>query len=223
MTPDGKGHERHAARTPNLPAVDLYGPVHKGLRLALCELVVRVGRVDLSHAAELQQALDDIAGLLYLYEAHGEHEDRHLHRALEERRAGGSAERALEHLQHRQRIADLHALCLRVAEGDENSNPATWRALQLHLSLFVGEALVHMSLEELDTQPHFDALYSVAELEVLQRRLVGDIGPDEYVTFLRYMLRAQSLPERTALVERLQAVAPPSVLAAVADVIQAPV
>lgn len=200
-------------RAYRLPTVDLYGPVHKGLRFALCDLLIRLGRTDADDLTAVQEAVDDLAGLLYLCEAHAEHENAFLHRALEARMAGGSAARAHEHQQQRIAIAALHELSMQLLSAAPDTRAERLRALSLRYADFVGENLVHMSREEEETQKALTARYTHAELEDLQHRLVSAIGAEEYVAFMRMMLVAASPPERTQLEAIVQATQPEAVQA----------
>lgn len=195
-----------------LPALDLYGAVHKGLRLGLLELVTRMARIEVDDCSAAQRAIDDLDGLLYLCERHAEHEDRHLHRAVEQRRAGGSAEQALDHERQRLDVLALRSLALATTSADQAERPRLWRALQLGYSRFVGENLVHMAQEEERMQLQLEQLYDTAELGAIQRTLLGGIGPDEMLTWTRLMLRAATTRERTAMLERMRTSLPAGVL-----------
>jgi hypothetical protein len=195
-----------------LPALDLYGAVHKGLRLGLLELVTRLARIDADECDEAQRAIDDLDGLLYLCERHAEHEDRHLHRAVEQRRAGGSADQSRDHEQQRQEVLALRALALATTSADRAERPRLWRALQLRYSRFVGENLVHMAQEEEGMQRQLEQLYDIAELGAIQRALLAGIGPDEMLAWTRLMLRAATGTERTLMLERMRAMLPAAAL-----------
>jgi len=205
------------SRTPaltdyHLPALDLYGAVHKGLRLGMLELVTRLARNDVDDCNAARRAIDDLDGLLYMCERHAEHEDRHLHRAVELRRAGGSAAFALDHERQRKEVLDLRALALATTSADPAERPRLWRALQLRYSRFVGENLVHMAEEEERMQRQLEQLYDTDELAAIQRGLVGGIGPDEMLAWTRLMLRAATPRERTLMLERMRNILPASVL-----------
>lgn len=191
-----------------LPLVDLYGPVHKGLRLVLTELLNRMARTDTSDCDATERAVDDLDGLLYLCERHAEHESRHLHRAVELRRAGGSAALSHDHEQQRLEVLSLRSLALGLSTADEAERPRLWRALQLRFSRFVGENLVHMANEEERLQRELERLYDAGELAAIHGALVGSIGPEEMQAFMQPMLRAASPSERAAMLAKMADPAP---------------
>jgi len=209
------GEPKDAIPRYRLPAVDLYGQVHKGLRVALCELLTRMTRTDADHLAEVQGIVDDLTGLLYLCEAHAEHENRFLHRAIEARQAGGSSARAGEHEAQRYALATMHTLILRSLEAEPETRVERWRGLQLAFATLVGDLLIHMTQEEVVTQAQLETLYSDAELHALHGQLVSAIGLDEYTAFMRLMLRAASPRERGQLEEILRATQPERVRQAI--------
>ena len=67
---------------------DFYGPIHKGLRLAQTQLLVRLGACGGDDAVELTQLLGDLVSFCHVAEHHLENEDRWVHSALETRAPG---------------------------------------------------------------------------------------------------------------------------------------
>src|SRR5689334_20975733 len=56
--------------------VDLYGAVHKGLRVQLFETAALVGRTDFTRAREASEVAERVARLTSFLCEHAEHEDR---------------------------------------------------------------------------------------------------------------------------------------------------
>jgi hypothetical protein len=185
----------------DLPQVDIYGLVHKGLRWTLCSLLTRMAMDDPAEPDNLQKALDDLEGLLYMCVSHGMHEDRHLHPAIEVRRPGAAAWLHASHAELEREMAALRELAQQLSAASDAHVPELWRALYLRYSAFVGRNLVHMAEEELSAQTLLDELYSTQELQGIQANLLRSIGPEEKLAFLRAMLSGANPAERLRLLD----------------------
>jgi hypothetical protein len=187
-----------------LPRVDAYGTVHKGLRSALCAVLAGLGRCDAADAAAVQQALDDLEGVLYMCTTHAEHEDAVIIPALEAARAGAAATLSATHEQQEHDIAALRAMAAELASASAAQRPALLRRLHLRYAAFAGANLVHMTEEEEFAQPLLEAAYTSAEIEVMLARIRGALGPEESFAFIRVMLPAIAAGERAGLLEGLR-------------------
>lgn len=179
-----------------IPRHDLYRPIHKGLRAAMFDTVLRVGRVDAHDDEGLAQALEQAQRLLALLASHIRHENDFVHCAIEARRPGGAAATAEEHRQH---LDALHALNLEVT-GLRHA-PAADRApllhrLYRHLAQFTAEQLLHMHLEESQNNEALWTLYSDIELAALHRRLLESAEPHTLQEAQRWMALALNPQER---------------------------
>ena len=195
-----------------VPAVDVYGAIHKGLRYALCELVERAGLTSPHDASGTQRILDDLEGTLYLLIAHGEHEEQHLHSALEARRAGSSAPFVATHDALDQRATQLRALACAFTSSAQEQRAGRWRAFYLRLASYAAAQLAHMSDEEERAQPLLDALYGEGELRAIHLGLVRSVGPDERLAALRIMLLGATPDERMQLLAGARAALPAGVV-----------
>jgi hypothetical protein len=194
--------------SPRLPRVDLYGPVHKGIRWALTTLLTRLGAADFTDGAGTARLLDDLDGVLYLVSSHIAHEDRHIHPAIERRAPDASARLAEEHRQHTREIDDLRVLIADLASARPGAALAVGRRLYLAYSRFVANALVHMLEEETITEPLLEALYPVEELEAINDAILASIGPDELLAFTRVMVPANPRDVRVALLSGAKSAMP---------------
>ena len=193
-----------------LPQVDLYGTVHKGLRLALCSLLTRMGSTDFSEPRRAAVVLDDLEGVLYLCEHHIDHEEAHIHPAVDRKRPGFIAALEAEHVDHAAAIRELRALAEAVVAAPAALSGPFGRALYLRFSSFVSENLAHMVEEETEVEALLSRLFSTAELTAIHDALIGSIGPDEMVAFLRVMVPASSPEGRFALLSGAKAAMPPA-------------
>ena len=174
---------------------DLQGPVHKGLRGALADALLAIGRMDAGDECEVRDALARLEEVLLLCEKHAERENAVVNRAIEARRPGASAAFALDHVRHADALEALRAMAAR-------------RDARLYsaFAAFMADTLRHMSNEEWDGDAALRALFSEAELGEMQRRLDASLAAPEGMPMLRWMIPALSHGERVELLGRLRAV-----------------
>ena len=194
---------------PALPSVDIYGPVHRGLRWALTSLLTQMGTTDFADGAQAAETLDDLEGVLYLCASHLAHENRHIHPAIARRRPELAARLDAEHVEHERAIDGLRKASARVAAASPADVVALGRALYLLYATFVGENLVHMTEEETVVQPLLDASYDPAELHALEAQIVGSIGPEEMAAFTKVMVPGNGRDFRVAMLSGAKAAMPP--------------
>lgn len=200
------------------PRVDLYGSIHKALRLFMGDTLARVGRLDTSDADELADTLAQTRSLLDLCRSHVAHENEFVHAAIEARRPGGSQQVAAEHVEHLDTIAGLEAELASLAALPRE--PAAQR-LYRHLARFVAENFEHMNTEETSHNATLWSLYSDAELVHIHERLVATIEPAEMALVLRWMVPAMTPAERANLLGELQRQLPPEAMLGVLDTVRA--
>lgn len=198
----------NAPVVPAPPQVDLYGPVHKGLRFAQCGLLTRMGSVDLRDKTSRQMLLDDLEGLFCMIESHMDHEDRFIHPALERRRPGSAAGLDDAHEAHRRDIIELRELATALESAPMATAPAIARRLYQKFGHFVADDLEHMRVEEEVIQPLLDELYSTEEQQSIEEALVASVPPDVMMAFLRVMVPAIRPEERVFLLSKPKAALP---------------
>ena len=202
-----------ATTTPNaraaVPRVDLYAPIHKALRSFMLDTLLRVGRLDVFDADEVEHTLGQLGALLTQCEKHLQHENEFVHPALEARMPGGAERIAAEHAEHLEAIAALRdeTLQLRATPQDRRMAPAL--RLYRHLALFVADNFQHMHVEETVHNAALWAHYSDAELGALHGRLMASVPPQEMLDTARWMLPALSPVERAGMLNGVKAGAPP--------------
>lgn len=156
---------------------DLYRLIHKALRAAMFDAVLRVGQVDAGDDAALGQVLDQVQQLLALLASHIKHENDFVHCAIEARRPGGAVATAEDHREH---LDALHALNLEVAglrQAQAAERGPLLHRLYRHLAQFTAEQMLHMHREESHNNEALWTLYSDIELVVLHRSLIASVEP----------------------------------------------
>jgi hemerythrin-like domain-containing protein len=197
---------------------DIYAPIHRALRLFMTDTLGRLGWLDCGDAVETRATLDQLDALLGLCRRHLEHENAHVHTALEARRPGASRRIAGEHVEHMDEILALQAeaAALRAA-------PTAPMALRVyrHLAVFVAENLHHMQVEETTHNELLWASYSDAEIQAIEQRIVASLGDAERALVLRWMTPALPPAERAAWFAGMRQQMPPQAFAMVLDAARA--
>lgn len=192
---------------------DLYGPIHKGLRLAHAQLIVRLGAAD--PLADQKPLLGDLLAHLSIASGHLDHEDSFIHPALEDVIPGATQDLVGHHRSHRDELDRLRTLVEGLQTAPRETRPAAWRELYLLFCAFVAADLEHMAHEEAVVWPQLCARYSDEELAELEMRIVGSLSPGETIAVMRIMLPAMAPEERIGLLSGMKAGAPPEAYQAV--------
>lgn len=188
-----------------MPQVDVYGAVHKGIRYALLDLLRRMGTVAPNDTSGVDMVLDDLEGAFYLCAAHSAQEERYVHAEIEATSPGAlgrfdAAHAGLGDMLDRLRTATVEVQCAEPAV-----RPGSFRSLYLRYSSFVAQALEHMSQEELEVQALLEQLFAPEKIRAIQTSMLGSIGPEELLVFLRVMVPAATPNERAALLAQPKA------------------
>jgi hypothetical protein len=194
---------------------DFYGPVHKGLRLAQTQMLVRLGACGGDDAAELATLLGDLIHLLHVAEHHLENEDRWVHTALEARAPGSTVRLAQDHEHHRQTFEELEVLIAEADVADLTQRARAMRQLYLRFSRFMADDFAHMAEEEQLILPILQSLFTDAELERIEDQILSGISPEALVSFGRLMIPAATRADRIALLSAIRANAPAEGFAAI--------
>jgi len=213
---------RPAASTRDAEPVrmDLYVSIHKALRSFMADTLVRIGRIDVTDAADRDGALGQLEQLLDVCLDHLRHENEFVHTAMEARQPAGSSRVADEHCEHVETIAELReeVAALRIARAAEAERVAL--RLYRHLALFVAENFQHMHVEETAHNALLWQHYSDGELAALHERILASITPPQHVVVARWMVPASTPAERARIVAGAKAQMPPEALLGLMGVVR---
>lgn len=177
----------HPPRLAATPRVDLYGPMHQGLRLFMNDCLQRLGLMDAADEGALRAGLAQLGELLSVLRCHLQQENDFLHPALEARAAGASRELGAEHEQQlaAMEVLELEAQLLAALPGALREPAA--RRLYRQLALFIVEQLLHMQTEESCHNPQLWAGYRDEELRALQGLMLASMPAPELTLLRRWM------------------------------------
>jgi hypothetical protein len=210
---------RGTARDPG-GRYDIYRLAHKGLRAAMCDALLRVGRLDEADEAELSDTLARVRGLLAICRSHLEHENNFVHRAMETRRPGACARIAGEHVEHLADIARLESAAREIDSAPGSQRHAAASRLYDALARFVGHNFEHMYIEETDHNSILWENFSEEEVVEIHHAIVSSIPPDKMGTFLPWVTASVTPLERANMLKGMQRSAPTQVFDGLLQIIR---
>jgi hypothetical protein len=203
--------------TSEVPMVDLYRDIHKGIRAELFATTVQAGAADPSDRTARVQLAGRIEGLVALCSSHAEHEDRWVQPAIESVLPNVAETVVADHHSLDARISDIHEMARVVGEGGGPRARDLVSEVYLELASFTGAYLAHQDLEERVVMPALGAALGPAAVLDIHRSIVGNIPPQEMATSLALMLPAMNVDDRTELLGGIRADAPDEVFAGIWD------
>ena len=176
------------------PTPDIFRNVHKGIRKALAEACLSLGRAgDDAHRSQVARAL--LRDALRFVAHHGENEDLLLLPLLEAGAPGLQNELQCAH-------RALHREAAALAEAADGA-PA--EALYTRACAFTASYFQHMHDEEQHHEPAIRAVLSLEELAAFGRRSVERTAPDDQRMMLGFMLPGMTRTDAEAFLARIPA------------------
>ena len=197
------------------PRINMYNGIHKALRNFMSHTMTRLACADAADSEDLQGALQQTRELLAALRQHLQHEGTHVHPAMHARRPGSAQVAEGDHDHHDWAIDKLLALCDHCASAVGSARFQQLDHLHLQMSVFVGENLVHMNLEETEHNAVLWACYTDEELEAIHERVRAEITPEEMQATMRWMIPALNPAERAGMLVAMRAGMPAPAFAGV--------
>jgi len=196
---------------------DFYAPVHKGLRLGACRLLIRLGSIDWDDAPAAAELLADLRAHLVIAAKHLDHEDAEIQVLLQDCAQALGGRLDTDHVHHVETFREIELLMVQLEQARGPARAVAGHALYLGFSRHLGEDLLHMAREEQEALPILHACYDDATLAAAEHRIRAEIPLDRLVDYFRLMLAAASPAERIALMADMRAGAPAVVFETVMD------
>lgn len=193
--------------------LNLYNGIHKALRAYMNDTLHRTARIDGGDADDLSAGLRQVRELLAFMRKHLEHEAGFMHPVMNARRPGSAQVTEGDHDHHDWAIDKLNALCDQAEQNCGAKRQAYLDHLHLQLSVFIGENLVHMHMEETENNAVLWDCYTDEELIGVHEAIVASIPPEEMQFTMRWMLPALNPSERAGMMMGMQAGMPPEMFA----------
>ena len=158
------------------------------------------------------RALDRLDHALGLLEEHHDHEERSIFPRVRAFEPELIAELESQHAEVRRLLGVTSEALAATRSADADGRVAAGTELNRRLNELVAFYLTHLSHEELTALPATQAHFSDAELAAMQGEIIGNIPPDRYGEWMRWMLPALNRTELTGMFLGMKASAPPAAL-----------
>jgi hypothetical protein len=196
---------------------NLYSTIHKGLRRAQGQLMIRLGAVDPLSEADVAGLIKDLRLMVSMGRQHLKHEDAHIHTVVEQRSAGATKRLAEDHDDHERDFQELEAMLSQIEAAPLELRSPMLRALYLRYTKFQAHDFEHMIEEETETLSLLHRLFRDDELATIEGNIVGSVAPDMMMEFIRIMIPAMNPAERLEMLGGMKAAMPVPVFAAIVD------
>lgn len=192
------------------PRFDLYGPIHKAMRVVMSDMLVRIGKTNFANEGAATRLARDIETLLVWCEQHIEHEMTFIHPHVSVRLPQALASIDDGHEQHDRFVAELRGLLNGITSASTPElRVLAGRTLYLHYSAFFAETMVHMVEEEQVLQPLIHRFFTDEELLAMNGAIIAAVPLSEMFETLTLMVTAANGPERANFLRAVRAGAPP--------------
>ena len=185
--------------------VNIYGFPHKGLRNALGQLGLLVGRLNTAQPEDVNEVkvlAHDISELLKL---HLKSEESHVLPPLEARVPGSTQDNKEDH----QKMEELEHFMANSIDGIKDA--ATAEAAYQAVNMFVREYFRHMDEEEVQMNQIIWQHFNNEEILEWQGRILSELSPDQFAKWFRFIIPALSPIEQSIMLGGFKANAPSEV------------
>lgn len=191
-----------------LPAVDLYRDIHKGIRAELFAVTSTAGSVDPSDRCDRAALADHVTSVASVLESHAHHEDAAIDPVLERHLPDLACTINSDHERLERMFSSIVDLAVTVVDADSGEQRRLMQLLHLDLARFTSSYLEHIDLEERTVMQRLPQLMSVEEIAAIHEAIISSIPPDEMARSLSFMLPAMNIDDRAELLGGVRAAAP---------------
>ena len=199
----------------DLPVLDLFRDIDKGIRAELFAVTLEAGSIDPSESCDWSALSDHIAAVETVLGDHAGHEDTFVEPVLREFQPNLADQIEADHHRFDGQFARLLELSATGRSSAVDDQRRIAHLLYLELSRFTSDYLHHQLVEERIVMPALEASIGFDELLGLNQAIVGSIPPDKMAVGLAFMLPAMNVDDRTEMLGGMKAGAPPEAFAGV--------
>ena len=188
-----------------------YDIPHKALRNALSQLTVLSGRMNYSDPKEVETLYHLAMDVFDLLTAHQTDENEVTLAELEKRCPGSSRHDREEHVKIHAGQEKLERMISKIATNSSTAEELSDYQYEFYLAVseFHGKYLEHTAHEERVTQALLWQYFSDDELISFGNRIRADIPPELWLIWFRFLVPAQSHPERVGFLTGFKQTVPP--------------
>ncbi|MHA2280440.1 MAG: hemerythrin domain-containing protein [Promethearchaeota archaeon] len=190
----------------NQPRYDVYGPVHKGIRFLMTEVMYELGKSDVNNQSEINSLEEKLQYLWDILKAHAEGEEEFLFPHLERENKSFHTKMKQAHDHFHEQIDILKNEFKKITGKDIGNDEKVelMPGFMRHYNTFLSQYFSHLQDEELDANPILWKVLSDEELMVIVPKIASKISPEIMQYFWRYFIKAVNHKERLGLLMGMQ-------------------
>lgn len=200
------------------PRVDLYGIIHKMLRVEFFQTASLIGATNFADPQTRAETAALFGRTKAFLDEHGGHEDDFVEPSVREVNPDLAARLEKDHIGLDAQLESLAELLGQIEETEGEAAVGLGAQLHKGYSDFIGAYLMHMSCEETEVNETLWAHYTDDELAGIRGRLQGSIPPPRFAEWFALMVPAMNLQERIGVLTGMKLNAPPPVFDAMSGV-----
>ena len=200
------------------PRVDLYGIIHKMLRVELFQTASLIGTTNFADPQTRAETAALFGRTKAFLDEHGGHEDDFVEPSVREVNPDLAARLEKDHIGLDAQLESLVELLGQIEETEGEAAVGLGAQLHKGYSDFIVVYLTHMSCEETEVNETLWAHYTDDELVEIRGRLQGSIPPPRFAEWFALMVPAMNLQERIGVLTGIKLNAPPPIFDAMSGV-----
>ncbi|MHA1987351.1 MAG: hemerythrin domain-containing protein [Promethearchaeota archaeon] len=205
------------------PRYDVYGPVHKGIRFLMTEIMFELGNSDVNNSSELSSLEVKLQFLWDILKVHAEGEEEFIFPVLENENKSIFNKLKLAHEKFEEQIdifrKDFPKIVGMDKEIEEKGDKLSKFTKQYNT--FLSQYFSHLQDEELEANPILWNVLNNNELMDIINKIAAKLTPEERQRFMPYFLRAINHPERLGLLMGMKRNMPEPIFKAILNMAQA--
>jgi hemerythrin-like domain-containing protein len=171
-----------------VPQLNMYTPIHKGLRNLLFTTSLAAGSIDWNEEARLSELQHRIEHLLHVLRLHVRNEETYVHPLLADRLVGVHKRLEAAHREQEGILDDLESFLARARAADPEKRVQLGLELYRVLNRFIALYLPHLDDEETRVMPALNEAFTPEELiatyfEILRNQQEPDLLSDVDMMF----------------------------------------
>jgi hypothetical protein len=179
--------------------VDLFGPIHKGLRALLFGAATAVARADFANDQQTRAVLGDLRHLNEFLREHALHEDMHVLPLVAAHDGDLARALARTHAQMEALQVEIAVLLARIEGSPREERLATAASLPRLINRLVAGHLLHMEEEESQANALLWERATHEALTGVRTRITASMSPERTRAWMAVLLPALNPRERAAL------------------------
>jgi hemerythrin-like domain-containing protein len=207
----------------NQPKYDVYGPVHKGIRFLMTEVMYDLGKSDTTNLSELTLLEEKLQNLWDILKIHAEGEEEFLFPVLERESKPLFSKLKEAHDKFDEQIEILSNDFRKITSIDTNEDEKAERLYKFikQYNTFLSRYFSHLQDEELEANPILWKILSDDELIDIINKIAAKLTPELRQYFMPYFIKAINHTERLGLLMGMKKNMPEPIFNAILDMTQA--